>query len=54
MTFREMAIGGAIGLSITALALAGVLPQPFEPFGLFVVIFSILAGGVDGTIPRGL
>jgi len=54
VTFRQIGVGAAIGLSISALAVAGVLPQPFMPVGLIVVIFGIIAGGVDGTIPRGL
>jgi hypothetical protein len=52
VTFRQIGVGTAIGLSITALALAGVLPQPFEPLGMVVVIGSMVIGGADGTLPR--
>jgi hypothetical protein len=52
MTFRQIGVGSAIGLSMTALAVAGVLPQPFEPLGLVVVIGSMVIGGADGTLPR--
>jgi len=51
VTFRQIGVGAAIGLSITALALAGVLPQPFEPVGLVVVIASMVIGGADGKLP---
>lgn len=52
MTFRQIYAGSAIGLAVTALAVAGVVPGVFELVGLLVVIGSIVAGGADGTLPR--
>jgi hypothetical protein len=52
MTFRQMYAGAAIGVSMSLLSVAGVLPEWATPAGLLVVLFGIIAGGVDGTLPQ--
>jgi len=54
MTFRQIYAGAAVGASISLLSVVGVLPQWATPAGLLVVLFAIIAGGVDGTLPRSM
>ena len=52
MTFRQIYFGLAIGGCVIAARFYFGLPSFVVNVGLLVMIGSIIAGGVDGTLPR--
>lgn len=54
MTFREIAVGSAVGLALAVAAVLTQVPDVLSTVGLVIVLASIAFGGADGTLPRGI